>query len=89
MRDRVSHGCHSRGFVVAPDDRQVDAIAVDPVGTAESDTETVYCQSDCDPNEVEVVEVTPPEEISSVVPRPGHVSVGMTSLDEVQLDTIF
>ena len=61
---------------------------VDPHGIGESDTDIVDGQSDRDPDAVEDVEISPEENTSVPVP-PGRVSLGMSSLDEVQLDTIF
>ena len=42
-------------------------------------------QSDHDPDAVEDVEISP-KEITTVPVPPGRVSLGMSSLDEVQLD---
>ena len=61
---------------------------VDPHRIGESDTDFVDGQSDRDPDAVEDVEISPEENISVSIP-PGRVSLGMSSLDEVQLDMIF
>ena len=75
----------NRGEVVASG---VSGGPVDPYGIGKSDTDTVDGQSDHDPDAVEDVEISP-EVITSVPVPPGRVSLGMSSLDEVQLDTIF
>ena len=61
---------------------------VDPHRIGKSDTDTVDGQSDRDPDAVEDVQIFPEENISVSIPL-GRVSLGMSSLDEVQLDTIF
>ena len=54
----------------------------------ESDTDTVDGQSEADPEVVDEVELAVPDVILEPLPS-GHVSVGMASMDEVDLNTIF
>ena len=54
----------------------------------QSDTDTVDGQSEADPEVVHEVELVVPDFILEPLPS-GHVSVGMGSVDEVDLNTIF
>ena len=65
-----------------------DPSVEDPVPLGESDTDTVDGQSEADPEVVHEVEFVVPDVILEPLPS-GHVGVGMTSLDEVDLNTIF
>ena len=77
---------HTGRFAALIDD--FDPSVEDLVPLGESDTDTVDGQSEADPEVVHEVEFVVPDVILEPLPS-GHVGAGMTSLDEVDLNTIF